>query len=484
MGRSSPAIAIALLILLAAGVAWAFGSMLGQRFGSGDVYPSYSTRRADPVGAKALFDALDQLPGVTCERNYRRLAKLTDARADAEALKIGARHGQTLVLLAVPGSAFEDGDALQAAPLVDFAAAGGRLILTINGSSDRLSVMGEAMEKRQQELREQRRKKDQEKMAREKEEEVRADKEKPQGQPTEPEPRKEEEDRDTGHDSDSKGRFKPTKSLRDLLHITIENHERREIPKGGYQIAVEQEAKTQLGSLPSWFSHAFVNLNPHAQKQDEKQEATDGVTDAPRELPEASAWRVLATVEGQPVLIERRVSHGSIVIATDSRFASNQELLVAPSPTFLAWLVGDARLVIFDETHLGTQENPGIMTLARRFRLQGFFIGGIVLFTLFVWQSSSSLVPPLDDSRSGRSVAGQGAVAGLVSLLRRGIPRSRLIQACFEQWERYHARPSAALQKRMEQARAMLPPPGRRVPRGELVRLYQRLCETIHPKRN
>jgi hypothetical protein len=83
-----------------------------------------------------------------------------------------------------------------------------------------------------------------------------------------------------------------------------------------------------------------------------------------------------------------------------------------------------------------------------------------------------------------RRVTGQGAVAGLVSLLRRGVSRSRLLQACFDQWVRNHPHPSPALQARIEQARALLPSTAERPSRGTLARLYQRLCETLHPSRH
>jgi hypothetical protein len=46
------------------------------RYEVGDVYPEYSTLRADPLGAKALVDALAQLPHVEVGRNFKPLPKL------------------------------------------------------------------------------------------------------------------------------------------------------------------------------------------------------------------------------------------------------------------------------------------------------------------------------------------------------------------------------------------------------------------------
>lgn len=491
--RLSPPITVGLLIAIALATAWAFATMLGQRFASGEVYPAYSTRRADPLGARALFEALDRLPGITCERNFKRLAKLSDPIADTGAkISSASRRGETLVLLDVAPGALSDGDALDGDALRDFAAAGGRVIVTLEGQRDRIDKVWEAAEARRKELREERRKE-----AREKE-----DKEKKNnGDKTGP---KEDADKQKAahKDRDEEEKellFRPVKSLRELFHVANKQEKLEKMPDEGYTLATPEGIAVLKGELPPWFSTTTLDLN--AAPEDDEDEDSKGQKNPPPDSGEPKsggsaktkpgplsqdAWKVLATIECHPVLAERRISHGSIVIATDSRFASNQELMLKPASGFLAWLIGDAHHVIFDETHLGTQENPGIMTLARRFRLHGFFLGGVLLFALFVWQSSGSLVPPNDGLDSpARTVAGQGAVAGLVSLLRRGIPRTQLLHTCFEQWERGHLRSNAALQSRIEKARALLPrAEAKRLPRGMLVRLYQQLCETIHPRRN
>ena len=49
------------------------------RYETGDVYPPYSTLRADPLGTKALAAALDDLPGLKVERNFKPLPKLDPA---------------------------------------------------------------------------------------------------------------------------------------------------------------------------------------------------------------------------------------------------------------------------------------------------------------------------------------------------------------------------------------------------------------------
>lgn len=43
---------------------------------TGDVYPPYSSLRTDPLGAKALYESLEAMPGITVERLYKERAVL------------------------------------------------------------------------------------------------------------------------------------------------------------------------------------------------------------------------------------------------------------------------------------------------------------------------------------------------------------------------------------------------------------------------
>jgi hypothetical protein len=65
-------------------------ALFNSDFAGGEVYPEYSTLRADPGGAKLLFDSLARLPGVTAVRNFMPLPNL-------------AANGSTVVLLGLQG---------------------------------------------------------------------------------------------------------------------------------------------------------------------------------------------------------------------------------------------------------------------------------------------------------------------------------------------------------------------------------------------
>ena len=71
--------------MLAGGLALLFAvglyEMLAARMDEGDAFPPYSSFRADPLGSKALYTALRQLPGepIAVERHFRVLDRLVES---------------------------------------------------------------------------------------------------------------------------------------------------------------------------------------------------------------------------------------------------------------------------------------------------------------------------------------------------------------------------------------------------------------------
>lgn len=156
-------------------------------------------------------------------------------------------------------------------------------------------------------------------------------------------------------------------------------------------------------------------------------------------------WKSLYEVDGKPVVIERAYGRGTIVLASDSWFVSNEALVKERRPALLAWLAGPNSAVIFDETHFGIEENPGVAALGRKYRLQGLFAGLLLLAALFIWKNSTSLVPPAEGRPEGSVGApgGRDSLAGLAGLLRRTIPRSDILAACAEEWKKTNRKGAA-----------------------------------------
>ena len=211
----------------------------------------------------------------------------------------------------------------------------------------------------------------------------------------------------------------------------------------------------------------------------------------PRELLWRSTWRLAslgtnwtalyADAHG-PILATKAVGAGTLIVATGARFHGNAALREERETALLAWLPGPSTRLVFDETHLGTELNPGIMTLARRYRLHGLGLGLLILAALFIWQQASTLVPrrPLS-AEATEPIAAHAAADGFVNLLRRAVPASELAAHCFQAWRESAGRTRPDLAPRvaamqdlvnLENAR----PPKERNP----VEVYRRLTEILN----
>lgn len=66
----------AIVLFLIAG----FARLYSDRLSGGDLFPPYSTLRADPLGTRAYFEALSEMPGLTVRRWMRPFQKLDTSR--------------------------------------------------------------------------------------------------------------------------------------------------------------------------------------------------------------------------------------------------------------------------------------------------------------------------------------------------------------------------------------------------------------------
>jgi hypothetical protein len=71
---------VALLLLVVLAFGYGLWRLFDLRFASGDIYPPYSSLRADPQGCRALYESLGELPGFTVERNYRPIEKINQGK--------------------------------------------------------------------------------------------------------------------------------------------------------------------------------------------------------------------------------------------------------------------------------------------------------------------------------------------------------------------------------------------------------------------
>lgn len=211
--------------------------------------------------------------------------------------------------------------------------------------------------------------------------------------------------------SDSTDEVKDDNALLSFFEAGIEVPQSFERPDGGWELV---NASDQVSmTLPEWHSHCRL-----------------------ADLGEP--WAVIGSLADSqlPAVAERNYGKGSVVLASDAYFASNEALWQGADSEFLLWLIGDRRRVIFDESIHGAEQTTGVMQWIRHYRLHGFFVGLLVFVVLLAWRSGSSLIPKRQTFEVGDEViVGESADEGLVRLLKRGVKPSSLLKRCVDLWK-------------------------------------------------
>ena len=388
------------LLLLAA---FLFGvvRLFQLRFEGGDVYPAYSSLRADPLGTKALYESLEALPGLSVQRHIRELHKLPEGR------------DTTLFVFGTDASDMDYLSDDEFKTLERFMLEGGRIVVSF------YPVNVKPWAVRRDEAKEKKKKSPDKSDA------------KPGGKRDEPKPVKKRRPLD---DEDESPGMKLI-SLKERWGVSFGYAELPKDSEGKYGPATAQRKdESGLPETVSWHTALYF------------------------EKP-GTNWQVIYARGKQPVLIGRKFHSGSVVLCADSYFLSNEAMRNERHAELLAWLVGANRNVLFDETHLGVVEEPGVAALVRKYRLHGLVAGLVLLAGLFIWKNAVSFVPPPADDATGERgdlVAGKESAAGFVNLLRRSIPYSELLSVCFVEWKKSCAHGRGNLTNRAERMAAVV----------------------------
>jgi hypothetical protein len=184
-----------------------------------------------------------------------------------------------------------------------------------------------------------------------------------------------------------------------------------------------------------------------------------------------------------PVLIERKIGRGTIVLASDCYFLSNEALLKDRHADLLAWLVGPATRVVFDEAHLGVVEMPGVASLIRKYHLEGLGVGLALVAGLFIWKNSVSFLPPWPDEATTGTVGGREVSAGFVNLLRRNISPRDVLRVCFEEWTKSLPQGGGHSIAKVDAAQAVMETENARAQsERDPVRAYREICQALKIK--
>lgn len=394
--------------------------LFNLRFETGDNYPPYSSLRADPLGTKAFFESLDPL--LPARRYLLPLSKLGDGR------------GTTLLWLG------EDARKLRFLPgefkdLETFVRTGGRVVFAPLPilEKPRLNIFQAGVARRGA-----------------------------TNAPPQP-----------GDDPDERQRI----SLKERWGVAFEF---AGLPAAGaddkQESALAFRVESAAAELPETIQvHSGLYFDKFDSEWQVIYDRRANSVDRPAK-PAASTNR-------QAVVIERSLGKGSIVLCAEPFLFSNEALRSAREPALLAWFIGPAREVLFDETHLGVKLDPGVAALARKYHLEGFFLAVLALAGLFIWKNSTPFMPPYGEQLArdrSNQISGKDSATGFINLLRRNIRPTDLMKVCLEQWNSHVARsrkPSAArlqaLQRIIDAENAL--DPRQRDP----IRMYKGLSETL-----
>lgn len=410
-------------ILLLAGVVGVIGVLLfvlmDRRLAQGDLFPEYSTYRADALGTKALYDSFTLLPPVEVSRWTQPLSRL-DTTSPILLFKLGAPSFFGLLE--------EEKEAIR-----QVARSGGRVVLALDPITT-LNFLEEAA--KQQEVRQQ-----VERMTKE----MRGD--------------NEEEDNEENAETEENDNADEPEADQDKPKPDSEEEAEPE-----EELTAERRAQAtfadSLFAIPEW----GLSLEPYNWRTAVVYTRKDGAPFATatekhdwHPLPilslmawkitpeQADEWETLFAIDDKPVVIRREFGQGDLILMTDPFALSNEALWTGlhegredyRNADFLAWLVGDHARVRFDEFGLGIADTEGVGTLARRYNLHAALALLVLIVALFIWRNGCSLVPPSEAGpEETESLIGHASHTGMQLLMQRAVPRQALLPTCHELWSR------------------------------------------------
>src|SRR5215469_15613534 len=376
------------IILLGCAAVFALGCvyLFELRFEAGDVYPPYSSLRADPLGAMALYESLERMPGVSVRRDFSDSNKLPEERQTVYLHLAGDPYEWEFL----PPDMYHD--------IQGFLARGGRLAITFfpEAEGEIFNFSDETNRSESDRAREKRM--------------------------TQP---KRQPKRDSDSDEEESYISLEKEWNFDTEVLKLEQDGDRYLPA-----TVFRKADLRLPDTVQWHSGIVFTRPGHE-------------------------WQVVYSRGTNAVVIERKFGAGSVVMATDSYFISNEAMSKDRHADLLAWFIGGNKNVVFDEAHLGIVETSGVAALMRKYRLEGLAGGLILLAVLFIWKNSTSLVPPMGDGKPEQFVTGKGSAAGFVNLLRRSVARRDILATCFAEWKKSAAPRGKNVTSRSREAEAI-----------------------------
>lgn len=394
-------------------------NLFSIRFKSGDIYPAYSTLRSDPLGSKALFEAMRALPGLNVQRSYAPAGKFT------------ILNNTCLLFLGIRGEQTHFVSKKEYEQIEQMLNLGARLIvaLTPDGSGHFVGKKGEEKEENS----------------------------------------KSEKNKDPDHEKSTKADEKDKKGLNDGGKEKNEKADGCGIDlfeKLGIHVKYDNSGRSDAIAVHhSDNSSDYIDW-PYAIWFEAQED-----------------WQSIYTWNGNPVIIERHFEQGSIVMLASSYIFSNESLKKDENSKVLSWMVNDRTHIVFDEYHLGIREQQGISILMKKYHLFGPVTLLAFLFVLFIWKNATSIIPLDEENSAdleSKKENEQPPPSGMVCLLRKHINKNELIPVCKKAWQDAFIKENRASKKyrrildAVESATA-----GQSRKKTDPVHTYNRICKIM-----
>lgn len=381
------------------------------RFQTGDIYPAYSSLRSDPLGTRVFYDSLDNFGNINLQRNYHFLHSLK-IEAEAAFFYLGAE-------IPVPDSIPQR----TSKALDRLTQLGGRLVISYLPVNKKIDKAPDS-EKRTDSA---------DKLESQTQNDMQDQNQAPEKESASIPPPDSDDLKDTS--------FKEVTPEKNF--VSIKEH-------WGFGFAYND-------SLPAKDEdRKYLTLEANSLRSD-LPAAISWHTNLYFELFDDS-WQTLYAVDEKPVIIERPMGKGTIVLCADSFFISNEALRSERQPQLLVWLLGGHSNIIIDESHFGIYKHPGVAGLLRHYRFHWFFGALALVALLFVWKSAVYFVPPRkeDISSAADVVSEKDYTQGLNALLRRNISSRKILQICGQEWEQTFKNDKRIKSSAVEQMQSLL----------------------------
>ncbi len=382
------------LTLVIAGLLVGVVHLLQLRFAAGDIYPPYSSLRADPLGTRALYESLDRLPGVQAERSFKPMNRLGEPR------------DTTLILAGVKAGSMDELPVGEFDELEQWATLGGRLVITLYPEPAESYY---AQRRREQDMQRQAKREKQNppgKRAKQKDEEARTPK------------------------------AMQMLSLKTRWGLTLKYADLKADGEGGFvsEPATNSTSEASLPAVLSWHSALYAAEPTNTWRVLYARDGRAVVLE--RQFGQGSI--VIATdswhLSNEALRGDRQSAYLAWLARPGQRIVFDETHLGVQSPEGVATLARKYRL----HGMFG-----GLLLLA---------------FLFIWKNSTSFIPPPeeLDQMQQGGVVAGRDSTAGFVNLLRRSIPKADILQVCLQEWQQAGGHRGTLREQKLERIRTLV----------------------------